>query len=225
MTFVAGADVTKGQWVVVVLRNGEFHQATVIDSLAEIFDTLRDISFVAVDIPIGLPTGKGYRQCDLAAKRFMKPRSSTVFCTPPRIVIDAPSYKEANEVSWRKFDRGVSAQAYALRSKILEVGPIAATDDRLFEVHPEVCFRAMKGSSLQQPKKSWNGQVERRALLHSHGIRLPNHLERAGSVPPDDLLDAAAAAWTAWRVANGRAKVLPDSAAGCTTSRRRVIWY
>jgi len=37
-------------------------------------------------------------------------------------------------------------------------------------------------------------------------------------VPPDDLLDAAAAAWTAWRVATGKAEVLPVSERRAVTS-------
>jgi predicted RNase H-like nuclease len=225
MTLVAGADITKGRWVVVVLRNGGFHDATVVDTLDVFLDHDPDVEIIAADIPIGLPTGKGCRQCDLAAKRFLKPNSATVFLAPPKSIVEAPTYKAANDLSWQEYGRGVSAQAYALRTKILEVAPIAAKDERVVEAHPEVCFRAMKKSPLQHGKKSWNGQIERRAILGGRGIRLPNHLERAGDVPPDDLLDAAAAAWTAWRVAEGEAKVLPESAQGCTTKRRSVIWY
>ena len=56
-------------------------------------------------------------------------------------------------------------------------------------------------------------------------IHLPDDLPDAGKVPPDDLLDAVAAAWSAWRVIRGKAEVLPRSAAGCDRSRRAVIWY
>ena len=225
MTLVAGADVTKGQWVVVVLRDGDFDRAIITRALADFLVATQDLEVLAVDIPIGLPEGKEHRQCDLAAKTFLKPRSSSVFFTPPRLVIAEPTYAEANRLSKRNFDRGISAQAYALRTKILEVDPIAVRDDRVTEVHPEVCFRAMKGEPLDYSKHSWNGQAERRRLIAGAGIDLPDHLPDAGKVPPDDLLDAAAAAWTAWRVVRGKAKVLPSSAAGCDTSRRALIWY
>jgi predicted RNase H-like nuclease len=119
----------------------------------------------------------------------------------------------------------MSAQAYALRAKILEVDPIAAVEDRVVEAHPEVCFRAMKGSHLRFPKKSWNGQMERRSLLRSQGIELPDHLPGARSVPADDLLDAAAAAWTSLRVSSGKARVLPKSTNGAATDQRGLIWY
>jgi predicted RNase H-like nuclease len=136
-----------------------------------------------------------------------------------------PTYDEANDLSKREYERGISRQAYGLRSKILEVDPIAAKDDRIIETHPEVCFRAMKGQPLAYSKKTWNGQAERRRLIADAGIDLPQHLPDAGNTPPDDLLDAAAAAWTAWRVSQGQAKVLPEPAAGCNTQKRGFIWY
>ncbi|MFV2073560.1 MAG: DUF429 domain-containing protein, partial [Thermoanaerobaculales bacterium] len=169
MTLVAGADVSKGRWVVVVLRDGNFDRATVTGNLADFLEETHDLDVLGVDIPIGLPEGKEHRQCDLAAKTFLKPRSSSVFLTPPRPVIEAPTYDEANRLSKREFGRGVSCQAFALRAKILEVAPIAATDDRVVEIHPEVCFCAMKGSLLDHSKHSWNGQTERRRLIAGAG--------------------------------------------------------
>ena len=225
MTLVAGADVAKGKWVVVVLRDGDFDHAIVTKNLTDFLGETQGLGVLAVDIPIGLPEGKEHRQCDLAAREFLRPRSSSVFSTPPRPVIEESTYDEANRLSKREYGRGVSCQAYALRAKILEVDPIAASNDRIIEVHPEVCFCAMKGGPLDYSKHSWNGQAERRQLIARAGIELPDELEDAGTVPPDDLLDAAAAAWTAWRVAGGKAEILPSSAAGCDTSRRRVIWF
>jgi len=226
MTLVAGADVAKGRWVVVVLRDGDFEHATITKTLADFLEETQGLQVLAVDIPIGLPEGKEHRQCDLAAKAFLRPKSSSVFFTPPRPVINKPTHAEANKLSKREFGRGISQQAYALRTKILEVDPIAADDDRIIEVHPEVCFRAMKGSPLPYSKKTWNGQMERRSLLSSEGIDLPHPIKtEAGAAPVDDLLDAAAAAWSAWRVAQGDARVLPEVAEGCDRTRREVIWY
>ena len=172
-----------------------------------------------------MPDVREIRPCDLEARRFVGPRSSSVFHTPPRKVLKAPTYQDANRIAKRVSGRGVSAQAYALRAKILEVDPIAAVEDRIVETHPEVCFCAMKGSALAYPKKSWNGQMERRTLLRSQGIELPDHLPNADMVPADDLLDATAAAWTALRVFRGEAGVLPESRIGAETHQRGVIWY
>ena len=83
----------------------------------------------------------------------------------------------------------------------------------------------MKGEPFHYSKHSWNGQAERRRLIAGAGIDLPAPHPEAGKVPPHDLLDAAAAAWSACRVAAGKAEVLPSSAAGCDTSQRALIWY
>jgi hypothetical protein len=42
------------------------------------------------------------------------------------------------------------------------------------------------------------------------GIVLPDNLGAAGDVPCDDILDAAAAAWSAHRIAKDMAASLPD---------------
>ena len=143
---------------------------------SDVLDALAGVEVLAFDIPIGLPKGHDHRGCDAAAKVFVGRRSSSVFHTPPRAVLEAPTYREANRLSKELCGRGISAQAYALRAKILEVDPIAATDARIVEVHPEVSFCAMKGSTLEFSKKSWNGQMERRALLRSQRIELPDQL-------------------------------------------------
>ena len=225
MTWVAGADVWKGRWVVVVLLDGWFRSAFVRPTVTEIIHELGDFSALALDIPIGLPLGKTHRACDVRAKMYVGERSSSVFHTPPRAVLEAPTYREANRLSKDFCGRGVSAQAYALRAKILEVDPVASADLRLFEVHPEVSFRAMKGRSLAFSKKSWNGQMERRDLVRSQGIDLPGHLEDAGIAAADDLLDAAAAAWSAWRVHLGLAKTLPPLEESNSNERHSKIWY
>jgi hypothetical protein len=51
----------------------------------------------------------------------------------------------------------------------------------------------------------------RRLLADTAGIVLPDDLGPAGrAAAVDDVLDAAAAAWTARRVAHGQARPLPD---------------
>jgi predicted RNase H-like nuclease len=225
MTVIAGADVWQGRWVVVVLAEGSFQRAFVQATVAGVIRALAGFELLALDIPIGLPEEREHRLCDIEAKHFVGPRSSSVFHAPPRSVLEAPTYRDANRLSKRDFDRGVSAQAYALRTKILEVDPIASRDNRIVEVHPEASFRAMKGSTLAYPKKTWNGQMERRSLLQSHGIEVPDCLPDAGKVPADDLLDAAAAAWSAQRILRGEAGVLPAAAEAGSTGRRGVIWY
>ena len=145
--------------------------------------------------------------------------------TPPRPVFDIDTFAKANQLHRELTGKGLSRQSWGLRERILEAEFFVSENPDTIEVHPEVCFRTLKNAHLEFSKKTWNGQMERRSLLESQGIELSDQLEDAGTVPPDDLLDAAAAAWSAWRVAKGKANVLPGSAAGCTASRRGVIWH
>ena len=79
------------------------------------------------------------------------------------------------------------------------------------EVHPEVSLATLAGAPLTERKTSWAGAVHRRRLLAIAGIHLQDELGPAGSASVvDDILDAAIAAWTARRVARGRARSLPD---------------
>ena len=101
--------------------------------------------------------------------------------------------------------KSVSAQAFALRAKILEVDGFAG-DPRLREVHPELSFAAMAGAVVAEAKTSWNGLMRRRQLLAQQGLAVPDRVEDAPTAAPDDILDAVAAAWTAMRVDAGRAE-------------------
>ena len=65
------------------------------------------------------------------------------------------------------------------------------------------------GRPLGYRKKSAGGALERIELLRDHRIEVAE-LGPAASVPLDDVLDAAAAAWSAHRIAVGTAQTLPD---------------
>ena len=79
-----------------------------------------------------------------------------------------------------------------------------------------------EGRPLRYRKKSAGGALERIELLRRHGIEL--ELGSAASAPLDDVLDAAAAAWSAHRVASGAARTLPDPPE-LVAGRRIAIWY
>lgn len=194
-------------------------------SAAELTAELHDAAVIGIDIPIGLPTART-RRADVEARAFVGPRSSTVFNAPHRDVLQAPSYAAARKLSLTTYGIGVSSQAYrGLRSKILEVDALVRTDSRLFEIHPEVSFRFMAGQPLPHSKKSWNGLMLRRRLLRSVGIEVGDELGRAGGVAPDDVLDAAAVAWSALRIATGAAGSFPDPPDQDEFGRPMAIWY
>ena len=83
----------------------------------------------------------------------------------------------------------------------------------------------MAGRSLTHPKSTWAGAEERRQLLATAGIEIPADIGPAGqSAAVDDVLDAAAAAWTAKRYAERRAVALPEPPEQLGDGLPAVIW-
>lgn len=219
---VLGVDGWKDGWVAVALRSGSVLDVVAARTITEVLDLARDPAVVGIDIPIGF-VDDGLRASDVAARDFLGSRRSTVFVLPPRRVMEAPSYTEARRLAEQTWVQGVSAQAYALRAKILEVDAFEPEGFDLIEVHPEVSFQAMNGGPLLWGKRTWNGQNERRALLESAGLSLPSELDGlAARVPADDVLDAGAVAWTAERYRLGRAVPLPPE---LPPGDQSIIWY
>jgi len=207
---VAGVDGTRGGWVAIVVEDGRFAEDHLLSPIETSFAPLADVDVIAIDVPIGF----GPRRADSAARAFLAGAASTVFTTPSR------------ETLTMAFGPGlgVSAQAHALGPRILHVTELARRDPRIREVHPEVSFRAMNElEPLRFRKKSAGGALERLELLRRHGIEL-SQLDRAGSVPLDDVLDAAAAAWTADRIARGGARSLPHPPE-ITDGLVSAIWF
>jgi len=220
---VVGADVYPQGWAAVALRRGRVERVVACATFREVLDTFPDAAAVGVDIPIGFALDE-VRTCDLAARKLLGPLWSSVFLTPPRRVLDAPDYPEALERSRAQLGVGISRQAYGLRARILEVDAEVVAGDNVFEVHPEVCFRAMAGRPLTTRKATWAGMWIRLDLLHRAGIDLPPDVGVAGLIPPADVIDAAAAAWTAARIASHQAECV---AAPQNDERGRpvTIWY
>jgi predicted RNase H-like nuclease len=87
-----------------------------------------------------------------------------------------------------------------------------------------VSFRELAGAPLAYAKTTWNGLAARRTLLARAGIGLPDDLAAAGRAAPDDVLDAAAVAWSAHRIATGDARTLPDPPQRDDHGRAVAIW-
>ncbi len=216
-------DAHRKGWIAIVLDSSGFVEAHTFADFAVLVEHLSAAEVIGVDIPIGI--GNDFpRQADIAARTFVGQRRSSVFLTPPMPVLRASDYTAARQVARKQFDIGVSAQAYALAPKLLEVHDVARRDSRIIEVHPEVCFTAMAGTEMQFSKTTWSGQKTRQRLLAENQIRIPDDLGDAGVAKPDDVLDAAAAAWTAHRYTQGTANSLPPDSRARNT-KASIIWY
>ncbi|MEM9695628.1 MAG: DUF429 domain-containing protein [Myxococcota bacterium] len=126
--------------------------------------------------------------------------------SPPR------QSESARELMMRREDP-VALRKYA---RIIEPDDVrreqldrARPGGRVIEAHPEASFAEMAGHPLRHTKKSYNGVMARIRLLERAQIVIPLELDEVGGVSIDDVLDAAAVAWTAHRYAMRRAMSRP----------------
>ena len=194
----AGVDGCRGGWVIAT-RDGVRVESS-IASVIESFDV------VGIDMPIGLPVDRS-RAADVEARRYLRPRGSTVFPTPPRACIDAPDYATACADARSATGKAISKQAWNIVAKMKEVdthvGP--EHEQRIAEVHPECSFLAMQrlDSNDARPFESKHTAVGR----EQRTTVVQRTFDTVVRVPPgaqlDDVLDAYAVLWTAERFARG----------------------
>lgn len=233
--WVAGADGCRSGWVVVLRQGttGGLRWRVVPD--AEALASLDDApAFVGIDMPIGLPetVARGGRACDRAARQLLgRPRASSVFSAPARAALACTAYGAAQAANRAHSEGGIglSKTAFNLFPKLRAVDALMtpARQKRLREVHPELCFYAMNGNkAIAESKHTPKGRQIRLRLLQEHGFGAVEAAlqERPPGVAPDDLLDAAAACWTAARLRAGRAVCLPDDPPTDATGLRMEMW-
>jgi predicted RNase H-like nuclease len=223
MDTVLGVDACKAGWVGITWT-GEKTEAHFAKHIAELADLAGDVAITAVDMPMGL-TDHGFRRADQEARTFLGARRSSVFMTPVRATLDATSHEQANAINRAHGQKGMSIQTYSLLENIRKVDAWRRTDPgRVVEVHPEVSFVQLADGPLVS-KKTWTGAIQRRRLLESAGIFLPDDLGEAGlRAAIDDVLDAAVAAWTARRVLDGTADPLPAEPEPVSNGDTAAIW-
>jgi predicted RNase H-like nuclease len=206
---LAGVDGCPGGWVVAIEDRGSRALSLVVAPDFESVLALRPFwSAIAVDMPIGLPD-RGPRACDLAARKLLGAgATSRVFSAPIRAVLYAASYAEACRRSRASHGKALSKQTFAILPKIREVDRALRTSPNapVFEVHPELSFRALARSTRAlSRKKSVGGRAERERLVREAFRTIDPEARPPRGARRDDVLDACAALWTARRIASGRA--------------------
>jgi predicted RNase H-like nuclease len=234
---IAGVDACRRGWVVVMVDEdlATCGDADVLPDFGKVLALVRDCAAVAVDIPIGLSEdlARGGREVDREARGLLRGRVSTVFNAPPRPVLGAQSFEEAVAIAKKHSSSGIglSRQTFGILKRIAEVDTLMTEElqERVFEVHPELSFRAMNGElPLARSKRSAQGVVSRIRLLESAGFGevLECAAELAGtSASLDDVLDASAVAWTACRHVRGEAHRIPDDPPLDRRGLRMEMWW
>jgi len=227
-----GVDACAGGWVAVTLLPSPAGATsapgappslmTAVIAVAPTLDGLSPRGVVGIDMPLGL-LADGWRAADQLARQALGRRGVTVFAIPPRPVWQQSSYAEANAACRTLTGKGMAAQTWGLRAKLLEAdGYRRRSPARLYEVHPELAFAAIAGAPLAASKHTEPGLVLRRKLLAQVGIALP---AKVAGARVDDLLDAAAVAWSARRIAVGQGVTLTDPAQRADDGAEIAIRY
>jgi predicted RNase H-like nuclease len=167
-------------------------------TFADLLAALKDVrALVAVDIPIGLPSGapldSGTRRADGAARAFLGPRrASSVFSAPCRPTLQASTHREACELDSRArgTGKGISQQAYRIIPKIRDVdeaiepahqGPLDGTAGVLVrEAHPEVTFAMLAGGG----EPGYGLVHSKRGCKACRGVLCPGEFERLSLLKP-----------------------------------------
>lgn len=227
-TPVLGVDACHGGWVGVLLTPDSRPTALTSRSIAALVELARAsaaVGVVGIDIPIGLPD-RGSRAADALVRAALPGKASSVFSTPTRSAYVAAGFEEARAHNVAATDgTSLSAQAWGLRTKVLEVDRWLRTRPavEVIEVHPELSFARIAGTPILARKKDADGVQARREALERVGL-VPPPWFRGSGFGEDDLLDACAVAWTALRHARGAAESLPEVPEVFSDGLAAAIW-
>lgn len=214
---VAGVDGCKGGWIVATLPHepGPGATLTFSPSIETVIRATRagELKTVAIDMPIGLPTGAP-RTSDALARAELGTRRSTFFPTPAFETLACDDFPSALAASRDSIGVGLSKQAFYLLPKVRELRKHLQPSDQpaVFEAHPELSFQELATRTLAK-KTTAAGIGQRIRTLLPH---VPDLVELLAETPAeakiDDALDAFANAWTARRAALGQARTIGDPA-------------
>lgn len=213
MVFI-GVDGCSQGWFTVLLKEENKWEINVFSDIFSLWDEVWQNygknSSIFIDIPIGLKEDGNGRQCDLEARKILgRPRSSSVFPTPCRQIINIRDYDQASIVNKRITGKGISLPTWHIIHKIREVDNLMLESrnarQQIREIHPEICFWSFAGRPMKFYKKEKNeiGFHERRKVLEEVYPTTNSIVHNAlatykrKDVAKDDILDALSAVVTA----------------------------
>lgn len=210
MKMISGVDGCKGGWFAFHF-NGKYWSENLFRNINELYNE-SDSELILIDIPIGLrETETSERLCDLESRKVLNKRKSSIFPAPSRLAIHCDSYPKASQINKESTGRGLSQQSFGIIPKIGEVDIFIQSkkyESRrkiIREVHPEICFWGLNGSSeMNYKKKDSLGKCERIQLLRSYVKDVEKIFDKArnrykkNQVADDDIIDALGCAVTAF---------------------------
>ena len=237
----AGVDGCRGGWLVVLWDGKEKFRHKVCSEFENVIEIAPEPSIIAVDMPIGLiekNPPNGGRKCDKEARQLLGPLMSSVFSPPARKTLwEATDFRSAQQLNQ---PAGLTIQAFGLFKKLRQVDKVMSEkpelQERIKEVHPELCFYgAAGGRPMEYSAHTPEGKEERKNILtklfgsgwqewyQEVSQRYPSNI-----VAIKDILDASVAVWTAERIKNGvdgQRKVIPANPPKDNKGLRMEMWF
>ncbi|NOX89475.1 MAG: DUF429 domain-containing protein [Calditrichaeota bacterium] len=196
-----GIDGCTGGWIGATVHVGGDLEFRFMNSPDELREAAAKVSRIFIDMPFGLEEDS-LRECDLLARERLGKWAASIFLTPCRAAVYAPTYEEACAINFEKCGKKISIQAWNIVPKIRELDRFLRNSLKLregiWESHPELCFQALNGGrGLLFSKHRREGVQERFSVLRRY---LPEIESKIGSahgklksrrIGVDDFLDAA----------------------------------
>lgn len=216
----AGIDGCRLGWILVTFDEGE-EKYQILETEEQLAAVFQEYDRIFIDMPIGLEEEEYTRECDaLLRKELGSDYASSVFTPPIRPALHAPSYVEANMISFDYTEKKLSLQAWNIVPKIILVDKLLRDDkslvDKVFESHPELLFQKLNGGMIFQKKNLKKGIRHRLELLREEEpiaddfFREIKEEYRRVEVGEDDIVDAMALAYYAKRSVEKGIKTIPE---------------
>ena len=218
MSLIIGIDGCKSGWFSIWENQDKSIHSSVFSNLNELKNFFKNESqlILGIDMPVVLSEVIP-RQADQLARKLLSKKASSVFTAPTPEMLDQPNYEKASLVSKRLFGKSMSLQSWYLFPKIKDVQTMIHHEDmQIYEIHPELSFRAMNNEQvILESKKTQEGFALRNALLSMHFKNfifedIRNQHARK-DVMDNDILDALAVLWSAKRIQSNQASFLPQT--------------
>lgn len=216
----AGIDGCKLGWILISFTETE-EKYQILETKEALKEAMTSYDRIFIDMPIGLEDVDYTRECDaLLRKKLGSEYSSSVFSPPIRPALYAPSYVEANMISFEYNEKKLSLQAWNITPKIRMVDELLRENsefkEKVFESHPEYLYQKLNGGMIYQKKNLKKGIRHRLELIEEHEPIADDFFRdikeewRRSEVGEDDIVDAMVLALYAKRSETDGIRSIPE---------------
>lgn len=194
----------------------------VIRNADEMTSVFNKYDRIFIDLPIGLEDENKLRECDILMKKALGKEYDDGMILPPiRAVLEAPSYVEANAITFDYTEEPLAPETWGIVTKIKLVDNILKDNkelrDKVFESHPEYLFQKMNRGIIFQKKNLKRGVRHRLELtiaeeeIAADFFRNIKEEYRKNDVAEDKIVDAMALALYAKKSIGKDLKTMPEN--------------